>query len=92
MQAKNTCARAMARPRALDERVLQLAQKIEQPARQNPVAVRLQLMRCIGQMALTAVLATAGNASQSAKGGRWLFCLCSRPTKQLGRKAAFARH
>lgn len=53
---------------ALDERVEELDREIEQIARQDPVAVRLQQLRGIGPMTATALLATVGDASQFANG------------------------
>jgi transposase len=53
---------------ALDERVQQLDQEIEQIARHDPVAVRLQQLRGIGPVTATALLATVGDASQFASG------------------------
>jgi transposase len=54
--------------RALDERVEELDHEIEQLARQDPVAVRLQQVRGIGPLTATALLATVGDASQFANG------------------------
>ena len=53
---------------ALDERIGELDREIEQIARQDPVAVRLQQLRGIGPMTATALLATVGDASQFANG------------------------
>jgi transposase len=53
---------------AIDERVEELDREIEQIARQDPVAVRLQQLRGIGPVTATALLATVGDASQFANG------------------------
>ena len=53
---------------AIDERVEDLDREIEQIARQDPVAVRLQQLRGIGPVTATALLATVGDASQFANG------------------------
>jgi transposase len=53
---------------ALDRRVAELDREIEQIARQDPVAVRLQLLRGIGPITATALVATVGDASQFANG------------------------
>jgi transposase len=52
----------------VDERVEELDREIEQIARQDPVAVRLQQLRGIGPVTATALLATVGDASQFANG------------------------
>jgi transposase len=54
--------------RVLDERVEELDREIEQIARQDPVAVRLQQLRGIGPITATALLATVGDARQFANG------------------------
>lgn len=53
---------------ALDQRVAELEQEIEQIARQDPVAVRLQQLRDIGPITATALVATVGDARQFANG------------------------
>lgn len=53
---------------ALDRRIIELEREIEQIARQDPVAVRLQQLRGIGPITATALVATVGNASQFANG------------------------
>jgi len=53
---------------AFDERIEELDREIEQLARQDPVAVRLQQVRGIGPLTATALLATAGDASQFSNG------------------------
>jgi len=53
---------------AFDERIAELDQEIEQIARQDPVAVRLQQVRGIGPLTATALLATVGDASQFSNG------------------------
>ncbi len=53
---------------AFDERIEELDQEIEQLARQDPVAVRLQQVRGIGPLTATALLATVGDASQFSNG------------------------
>lgn len=53
---------------AVDERVEELDREIEQIARTDPVAVRLQQLRGIGPVTATALLATVGDASQFANG------------------------
>ena len=53
---------------AIDERVEELDREIEQIARQDPVAVRLQQLRGIGPVTATALLTTVGDASQFANG------------------------
>jgi transposase len=54
--------------KALDERIEELDREIEQIARQDPVAIRLQQLRGIGPLTATAMLATVGDASQFASG------------------------
>ena len=51
-----------------ETRVEELDREIEQIARQDPVAVRLQQLRGIGPITATALLATIGDASQFANG------------------------
>ncbi|MGO4478680.1 IS110 family transposase [Massilia sp. 2TAF26] len=53
---------------SLDERVEELDREIEQIARHDPVAMRLQKVRGIGPLTATALLATVGDASQFASG------------------------
>ncbi|MGX4640116.1 IS110 family transposase [Massilia sp. SYSU DXS3249] len=53
---------------AFDERIEELDREIEQIARQDPVAVRLQQVRGIGPLTATALLATIGDASQFSNG------------------------
>jgi transposase len=53
---------------ALDQRVSELDREIDQIARQDPVAVRLQQLRGIGPITATALLATIGDASQFSNG------------------------
>lgn len=53
---------------AFDERIEELDREIEQIARQDPVAVRLQQVRGIGPLTATALLATVGDASQFSNG------------------------
>ena len=53
---------------ALDERVEELDREIEQIARHDPIAMRLQKVRGIGPLTATALLATVGDASQFANG------------------------
>lgn len=53
---------------AIDERVEELDREVEQIARQDPVAVRLQQLRGIGPVTATALLATVGDASQFTNG------------------------
>jgi transposase len=53
---------------ALDERVEELDREIEQIARHDPIAMRLQKVRGIGPLTATALLATVGDASQFASG------------------------
>ncbi|MGJ9420850.1 IS110 family transposase [Massilia sp. CMS3.1] len=52
----------------LDERIEELNREIEQMARQDPVAVRLQQVRGIGPLTATALLAAVGDASQFSNG------------------------
>jgi transposase len=52
----------------VDERVEELDREIEQIARTDPMAVRLQQLRGIGPVTATALLATVGDASQFANG------------------------
>jgi transposase len=52
----------------LDERIEELDREIEQIARQDPVAMRLQKVRGIGPLTATALLATVGDASQFSNG------------------------
>jgi transposase len=51
-----------------DERIEELDWEIEQIARQDPVALRLQQVRGIGPLTATALLATIGDASQFSNG------------------------
>lgn len=53
---------------AFDERIEELDREIAQIARQDPVAVRLQQVRCIGPLTATALLATVGDARQFSNG------------------------
>jgi transposase len=53
---------------AFDERIDELDREIEQIARQDPVAIRLQQVRGIGPLTATALLATVGDASQFSNG------------------------
>lgn len=53
---------------ALDERIEELDREIEQIARLDPAAMRLQQVRGIGPLTATALLATVGNASQFSNG------------------------
>jgi len=53
---------------AFDERIEELDREIEQIARQDPVAVRLQQVRGIGPLTATALLATVGDARQFSTG------------------------
>ena len=53
---------------ALDERIEELDREIEQIARQDPAAMRLQQVRGIGPLTATALLATVGDASQFSNG------------------------
>jgi len=53
---------------AFDERIEELDREIEQLARQDPVAVRLQQVRGIGPLTATELLATVGDASQFSNG------------------------
>lgn len=53
---------------ALDERVEELDREIEQIARQDPAAMRLQQVRGIGPLTATALLATVGDARQFSNG------------------------
>lgn len=53
---------------ALDERIEELDHEIEQIARQDPAAMRLQQVRGIGPLTATALLATVGDASQFSNG------------------------
>ena len=53
---------------AFDERIEELDREIEQIARQDPVAMRLQQVRGIGPLTATALLATVGDASQFSNG------------------------
>jgi len=52
----------------LDERIEELDREIEQIARQDPMAMRLQKVRGIGPLTATALLATVGDASQFSNG------------------------
>lgn len=52
----------------LDERIEELDREIEQIARQDPVAMRLQQVRGIGPLTATALVATVGDASQFSNG------------------------
>jgi transposase len=52
----------------LDRRIAELEREIEQIARQDPVAVRLQQLRGIGPITATALVATVGDARQFANG------------------------
>jgi transposase len=52
----------------IDQRVEELDREIEQIARQDPVAIRLQQLRGIGPVTATALLATVGDASQFTNG------------------------
>ena len=54
--------------KALDERIEEIDREIEQIARQDPAAIRLQQVRGIGPLTTTALLATVGDASQFASG------------------------
>jgi transposase len=54
--------------KALDERIEELDREIEQIARQDPVAIRLQQVRGVGPLTTTALLATVGDVSQFASG------------------------
>lgn len=54
--------------KALDERIEELDLEIEQIARQDPAALRLQQIRGIGPLTATALLATVGDARQFASG------------------------
>jgi transposase len=53
---------------AFDERIEELDREIEQIARQDPVAVRLQQVRGIGPLTATALLATVRDACQFSNG------------------------
>ncbi len=53
---------------AFDDRIEELDREIEQIARQDPVAIRLQQVRGIGPLTATALLATVGDASQFSSG------------------------
>jgi transposase len=53
---------------ALDQRISELDREIDQIARQDPVAVRLQQLRGIGPITATALLSTIGDASQFSNG------------------------
>ncbi|MFC5514096.1 IS110 family transposase [Massilia jejuensis] len=53
---------------AFDDRIEELDREIEQIARQDPVAIRLQQVRGIGPLTATALLATVGDASQFSNG------------------------
>lgn len=53
---------------ALDERVEELDREIEQIARHDPIAMRLQKVRGIGPLTATALLATVGDAGRFANG------------------------
>lgn len=78
---------------ALDERVEELDREIEQIARHDPIAMRLQKVRGIGPLTATALLATVGDASQFANGREMAASFGAHAqTKQLGRKRAIARH
>jgi len=52
----------------LDERIEELDREIEQIARADPLAMRLQKVRGIGPLTATALLATVGDASQFSSG------------------------
>jgi transposase len=52
----------------LDQRITELEREIEEIARQDPVAARLQQLRGIGPITATALVATVGDASQFANG------------------------
>ena len=52
----------------LGERIDELDREIEQIARQDPVAMRLQKVRGIGPLTATALLATVGDARQFSNG------------------------
>ena len=54
--------------KALDERIEELDREIEQIARKDPAAIRLQQVRGIGPLTATALLATVGDAKQFASG------------------------
>ncbi len=54
--------------KTLDERIEELDREIEQIARQDPAAMRLQQVRGIGPLTATALLATVGDASQFSNG------------------------
>lgn len=54
--------------KTLDERIEELDREIEQSARQDPAAMRLQQVRGIGPLTATAILATVGDASQFSNG------------------------
>ncbi|MFC0252963.1 IS110 family transposase [Massilia consociata] len=54
--------------KTLDERIEELDREIEQIARQEPAAMRLQQVRGIGPLTATALLATVGDASQFSNG------------------------
>jgi transposase len=54
--------------KTLDERIEELDREIEQIARRDPVAIRLQQVRGIGPLTATALLATVGDASQFSNG------------------------
>jgi transposase len=78
--------------KTLDERIEELDREIEQIARQDPVAIRLQQVRGIGPLTTTGLLATVGDASQFASGremAAW-FGLTSKQNSSGGR--TIARH
>lgn len=52
----------------LDRRLAELEREIEQIARQDPVAIRLQQLRGIGPITATALVATIGDARHFANG------------------------
>ena len=54
--------------RELDRRVAELDAEIEEIAKSDPVAQRLQQLRGVGPMTATALVATVGSAEQFAKG------------------------
>lgn len=59
----------------------ELGREIEQIARQNPIAMRLQKVRGIGPLTATALLATVGDASQFSNDREMAASFGSRPNK-----------
>ena len=64
---------------ALDQRMTELAREIAMIAKADPVAKRLQLLRGVGPMIATALVATVGDANQFANGRQMAAAIGLRP-------------